>query len=323
MMMLMMTRPRHRPRSRSPLMRRLGILFLGAVLAPAAAAARPLPAGCAMGEVATLPLSFRGDSVPVAEARINGHPVAAQIDTGGQHATVLDKKTLEGLGVKVISSETNYVGVNVLNAHIEHIAIGPTEFRKSWFAVDDLADDGVGAVIGANYLFRSDVEFALRDGYLKFFKPSGCYRAALAYWDPATPSVPFRIHSLKKDLRPWFTVRINGKDVDAVISTTTRDSYLDLFTAARMGLSPDSPGAAPARAGLKWNGRDQQFWTVPVPHMAIGAMQVKDLSLRLVNMERSGEMLVLGTDFLQRHRIYVAMSQNRIYFTPVQPAAAP
>lgn len=48
---------------------------------------------------------------------------------------------------------------------------------------------------------------------------------------------------------------------------------------------------------------------------------MKDFSLRLVNMERSGEMLVLGTDFLKRHRIYVAMSQNRIYFSPVAQAA--
>ncbi|NNG21584.1 retroviral-like aspartic protease family protein [Telluria aromaticivorans] len=301
--------------------RRPGFAMLAALLLPAAVSAQALPAGCDIGPVATLPLSFRGDSVPIAEARINGKPVPALVDTGGQHATLLDKATLESAGIKVISSETNYAGVYVLNALIEHIAIGPTEFKKSWFAVDDLAKEEVGARIGANYLFRTDVEFALQDRYLKFYKPSGCLRAPLAYWDKTAPSVSFRIHPQKKDLRPFFTVRINGADVSAVISTTTEHSYLDLFTAKRMGLTPDSPGAVRGGSGLKWNDRDQAFWTVPLPQLSIGALQVKDFSLRLVNMERSGEMLVLGTDFLKRHRIYVAMSQNRIYFSPVTAPA--
>ncbi len=299
-----------------------GPALAAAFLVPAAVAAQALPAGCDIGPVATLPLSFRGDSVPIAQARINGKPVPALVDTGGQHATLLDKATLENAGIKVISSETNYAGVYVLNALIEHIAIGPTEFRKAWFAVDDLAKDEVGARIGANYLFRSDIEIALHDSYLKFYKPSGCLRAPLAYWDKTAPSVSFRIHPQRKDLRPFFKVRINGEDVSAVISTTTEHSYLDLFTARRMGLTPESPGAVRGGSGLKWNDREAEFWTVPVPQASIGALQVKDFSLRLVNMERSGEMLVLGTDFLKRHRVYVAMSQNRIYFSPVTAPAA-
>lgn len=309
-----------RPLLPARLARPLGCALFAALLAPAASA-QSLPPGCVLGEVATLPLTFHGNSVPVAEARINGKPVEALIDSGGQHATVLDKDTLEGMGVKVISSETNYAGVYVLNANIEHIAIGATEFRKAWFAVDKLTGEGVGARIGANYLFRNDVELNLQDRYLKFFKPTGCLRAPLAYWDPTTPSVPFQIHPQRKDLRPWFKVRINGEEVKAVISTTTTHSYLDLFTAKRMGLTPESPGATRGQPGLKWNDRDAAFWTVPVPQMAIGKLETKDFSLRLVNMERSGEMLVLGTDFLKRHRVYVAMSQNRIYFSPLAQAA--
>ena len=307
--------------------RPLGAALLAAALlalsAPAAVSAQALPAGCATNELATLPLAFPNGGVPIAEARINGKAVPALVDSGAQQATVLDKKTLEGFGVKVISSETNYAGIDVLNARIDHIAIGPLEYKKAWFAVDDLSEDGVGAKIGANFLFRTDIEFALHERYLKFFKPAGCFRAPLAYWDPKALSVPFRIHALKKDLRPWFTVRINGEDVQAVISTTTQHSYLDLFTARRMGLSPDTAGATQVRAGLKWNDREQPAWTVPVARMSIGELQVKDFSLRLVNMERSGEMLVLGTDFLRHHRIYVAMSQNRIYFSPVHTNAAP
>lgn len=309
----------------TPLPARLLRLFqraaLAAVLLPAAALAQALPAGCNTGEVASVPLTYADGGVPLAEVRINGNPVRALIDTGAQHATLLDKATLEGFGVNVISSESNYAGIDVLNARIDHVAFGPIEFSKAWFAVGDLSADGVGAKLGANFLFRTDLEIALRERYLKFFKPAGCLRAPLAYWDAAAPSVPLQIHPLRKDLRPWFKVRINGDDVRAVLSTTSRHSYLDLYTARRMGLGADTPGALRDAAGITWNDRKEEVWTVPVAQMSIGALPVKDFRLRLVNMERSGEMLVLGTDFLSRHRIYVAMSQNRIYFSPIAPAA--
>lgn len=304
---------------------RLGFTFLALAALSAPASAQALPAGCQPGEPSTLPLTFRSDAVPLVEVRIDGHAVPALIDTGAQQATSLDRKTLEEFGVKVKLSESNYVGVQVANAQVGHVALGPNEYRNAWFAVDDLQDQGVGAKIGANYLFRSDVEIALAGGYLKLFQPRGCLRASLAYWDPKTPSVPFKVHPLRKDLRPWFKVRINGQDIDAVISTISTHSYVDLFTAQRMGLSPESPGATREASVKSWRDRQQPVWKVPVPRMSIGELEIKDFDLRLMNMDLSGEMLVLGTDFLRRHRVYVAMSQNRIYFSPVNlaPEGAP
>ncbi|MFC0252604.1 retroviral-like aspartic protease family protein [Massilia consociata] len=300
--------------------RRLGFTLLA--LSPLAASAQPLPAGCEPRELSTLPLTFRDDAVPVTEVRIDGKPVPALIDTGAQQATSLDRKTLEEFGIKVNLSDSNYVGVQVANARIDHIALGPIEYKKAWFVVDDLQKDGVGAKIGANYLFRTDVELALAQGYLKFFKPTGCLRASLAYWDRSTPSAPFQVHPLRKDLRPWFKVRINGQDINAVISTVTTHSYMDLFTAKRMGLTPESPGATREGSVKSWYDREQAVWKVPVPRMSIGELDITNFDLRLMNMDISGEMLVLGTDFLRRHRVYVAMSQNRIYFSPVNPAPA-
>ena len=290
---------------------------------PTAVLAQSLPAGCDIGELATVPLTIRDDNLPIAETRVNGHAVPSVLDTGLQFATSLDKKTLEGFGVTIRSSESTYAGIDVMTALMEHVAFGPTEYKKNWFVVNDLTEEGVGAKIGANFLFRTDVEIALADRYLKFFKPTGCFRAKLAYWDAATPSVPFTIHPLKKDLRPWFKVRINGKEISAVISTASSHSYMDLFTAQRMGLSTESPGVKRLAPVTSWHGRKQEVWNVPVAEMSIGDLKLKDVDLRLLNLDLSGEMLILGADFLSKHRVYVAMSQNRIYFSPLTSKPAP
>lgn len=299
------------------------LLALGAILVPLPSVAQALPAGCEVKELATVPLQFTRNMLPIAEASLNGTPIPALLDLGAQHATPINKKTLERLGINVRSSETNYPGVFVMHALIDQFSLGPTEHKNSWFPVEDLKSDVIGAKIGANYLLRTDLEIALEAGYLKYFKPTGCYRAKLAYWDQKAASVATRNDPRRRDLRPWFKVRINGKDVDTVLSTANEHSYLDQFTAARMGLTPESPGATREDPVTGWNERRQPVWSVPVASMTIGDLDVKDFSLRLMNLDLSGEMLVLGTDFLRRHRVYIAMSQNRIYFTPVDAAPVP
>ncbi len=296
---------------------------LFAALLPGAAMAQSLPAACNIGEVGTLPLQFTANMVPLVEASINGHAVPALLDLGLQTATSLDRKTLEKLGVKVRSSDSNIGGIQVLNSLIEHFAVGKIEFRRSWFVVEEFPHEGIGAKIGANYLLRHDVEIALDGGYLKYFKPSGCSKAQLAYWDPRAASVPADIDPLRKDLRPWFKVRINGKEISAVLSTASANSTIDRFTAARMGLTPESPGATQEEPVTGWYERSQPVWSVPVPQMSIGDLAVKDFRLHLMNLDLSGEMLILGADFLRQHRVYIAMGQRKIYFSKVEPRPEP
>lgn len=276
-----------------------------------------------MKELGTVPLSFTGNMLPVVEAKLNGESLLALLDTGEQHATMLNKKILDRRGINIRSVETNHPGVFIMHSLIDHFTLGPTEHTNAWFPVEDLPSDVIGAKIGATYLFRTDLEIALEAGYIKYFKPTGCYRAKLAYWDQNAVSVATRNDPRRRDLRPWFKVRINGNDINAVLSTASEHSYVDLFTAKRMGLTPESPGATSEEPVKSWYDRQQSVWSVPVPQMAIGDLEVKDFKLRLMNMDLSGEMLVLGTDFLRRYRVYIAMSQNRLYLSPVEVPSAP
>ncbi len=293
-----------------------------------------------MGELATVPLTFTADLRPIMEANLNGAPIPAVVNIGSAQNIVLNKKTLDRLGIKVRhvtstrfedhkNGTINYVpdgnflpsGVFVVtegvNAFVDHADFGRTKLRDSWYLVEDFMDDAFGARVGAGNLLQTDLEVALDEGYLKHFNPEGCSSQHLAYWDPKAVAVPIRVDLWKRDPRPVFSVNINGKEVWALLSTATPYSYLPASAAGPLGLKPGATGAT-QEAPLPGDGSDKPVWSVPVGQMSIGGLEVKDFKIRLMELPHSGGLLVLGTDFLHRHRTYIAMSQRQVYFSAVK-----
>lgn len=291
--------------------------------------AQSLPASCSMGELATTPLTFTEDMRPVGEAIINGNTVPVMLSTGSAEKLILNKKTLDRLGIKVNSTtSTQYVRdgssaagkdlvtQTVLTSLIDDYSFGQTRGKRDLFLVEEFMDDAFGMRVGAGNLLQQDLEIALDAGYFKHFKPRGCFREHLAYWDANAVVVPTFRDRLKRDPRPVFAVRINGHDVMALLSTSTPHSYLPQSAAVRLGLTPETPGAT-REAALPGDDPLKPVWNVPVQQMSIGALAVNDFNLRLMNLDFSGEILVLGSDFLHRHRVYIAMSQERAYFSRI------
>ena len=293
------------------------------------ARAEALSATCDMAEQASLVLKSTDDMRPVGEAIINGIPVPAMISTAAVDTAVLNKKTLDRLGIPVRTSQgtmfpedpRNVTGAHIVRdvsyAVLDDFSFGPARKRDVMFTVEDFMDDTYGVRIGAGSLLHMDLEIALDAGYIKFFKPKGCFREHLAYWDLQAVAVRTQWDVLKRDPRILFTAHIGGKNVSALLSTATPQSYIPKSAAERLGLTPNSPGAV-REAPLPGHGPDQPVWKVPVSSMSIGELEVRDLDLRLMDLPYSGEILVLGADFLQRYRVYVAMSQNQVYFSPIR-----
>jgi predicted aspartyl protease len=282
-----------------------------------------------MGAPERLPLTFTSDMRPVAKASINGTSVPVMLSTGAPESMVLNKKAMERLGIAVRSSTgfmnaadarnptgQDIVRDNILNARLQDFTFGQAKSKDAEYLVEDFMDDTFALRLGARSLLHTDLEIALDAGYLKFFKPKGCIRAHLAYWDSQATVVPARGDPLQRDPRLVFSVRIGGKEVWALLSTATPHSYLPKATAERLGLTPDSPGAM-REEPLPGHGGDQPVWNVPVPLMSIGALDVKGMDVRLMDLPHSGELLILGSDFLHRHRVYIAMDQRQIYFSPI------
>lgn len=291
------------------------------LLSAALAAVSPAPAfaqattnaGCNPGEPTVLPITFAdGDEAPTVPVTIAGQHAMAEIDTSST-TTTLYRPALEKAGIPVRKAETHYAGHDILIANIPSLTVGPIN-TKGYFTV---AESGAGTVgeLGANFFGRNDVEIWWAGKQLRLSSPKNCRNAYLASWAPDAHVVPFEVDQSRRDLRAWFKVKINGRDVDAIFATTDTISVMDLHTAARFGITPQSPGVVEEGALPSWRNKRQRIWRVPIDDMMIGSYRVQNAVIRIMDLTLSGEMMSLGSDFLRNHRVLVSMSQRRLYIS--------
>lgn len=286
------------------------------MLALAVLPAADASAQCDLGDAVTTPIVFAGaDRVPVITGTVNKQPFRFKLNSSDS-ATTLNRLPLEKMGLSVRSTTTNYPGVDVLSVFTDKVTAGAVA-RSGEFVVLDKKTDLYDGKVGGTMLLRTDLELAFADGYMKQSSPRGCIRTHLATWDPKATVVTFTADSQHNDLRPWFWVSINGTPVRATIATDFEYTMIDAKTAARLGLTHDMPGAQDDGEVISWREKKQKVSKVPAD-VAIGNYQVKQATVRIYDMDLSGEVMVLGADFLRANRVLIAMSQRKLYITPVK-----
>jgi predicted aspartyl protease len=301
---------------------------LPASMLAAALAVATLPAlaasTCEYSELAVVPISFPGNGSHAAMAgQINDKPVQMMVDTGA-YKTMLVEAEVERQGLPKVLQKDITAGIGggalMYTVRVNRIVIGPAESRYLRLAViDSLARSQFGAVVGADFLFQSDLEISFADRHLKFFQADGCGDKWLAYWDPKAGKIA--AHNLKSsDRRPMFEVLVNGQKVRAIIDTGAAVSLLDVRAAARAGITPQSPGVVEAgKMGGFGHGTVTQ-WKAPFASFAIGEETIAAPRIRIADMFGDGtnplapEML-LGRDFLAVHHVLLAPSQESLYFS--------
>lgn len=273
-------------------------------------------AECEIGEPVTTPITFAGsDRIPVISGTVNQQPFRFKLHSSDS-ASTLNRAPVEKLGLAVGQRSTNYDGIDILTTFTDKVTAGAVS-RRGEFVVTDNKSTLYDGVLGGTMLFRLDVELAFANGYIKQTKPSGCFRTFLATWDPQATVVRFTNDASHGDLRPWFWVSINGTPLHATIATEEPYTMVDAKTAARLGLTAEMPGARAAGEVTGWRDKVQKVSTVPAD-VAIGNYHDKAATVRIFDMDLSGEMMVLGADFLRANRILVSTSQQKLYITPLK-----
>ena len=130
----------------------------------------------------------------------------------------------------------------------------------------------------------------------------------------------------------------------AKLDSGSYTSVLDKSTAERLGITPDSLGVVPGGTGGGLGGKSVAFWIAPLQSFTIGDETIRDTTIRFADLWKDvtytstgshvprkvegNPPMLLGADFLRAHRVLVANSQRKIYFTyeggPIfQPKATP
>jgi clan AA aspartic protease (TIGR02281 family) len=308
-------------------------LAIGLALASMAVAAA---SNCKMTQIADWPVRMERNQL-IVDGAINGQKIGIMLDTGATRSLILRSAT-ERLGLtrrEVRGYRMFGVGgeTKVEAANVDEFKIGQIT-RKNWRVLvageRDFGQD-IAFLLGEDFLSQVDVEFDLAHRAVRIFQPEDCDGLSLAYWATEANS-EVDIEAIY-DAQPQIvlTIQINGQPVRAQLDSGASTSVLNKSDAARLGVTPETPGVVVVGSGGGLGARSVDSWNGPFESVVIGNETIKDTNIRFADLWRgatytpigshvpqkveSTASMLLGADFLRAHRVLVAHSQRKLYFT--------
>jgi tetratricopeptide (TPR) repeat protein/predicted aspartyl protease len=270
-----------------------------------------------------LPVTIAGTR-PVIGAKINNQDVRFLVDSGAFFSMMTSAAAGEfnlktvlapyGLTVRGIGGTTVPSVATVKVFTIANVDIHNVDFLVGGSEV------GIGTVglLGQNFLEKWDVEYDLAKGMIRLMKDTGCSKNMLAYWltpgqtytainiDKVTPHAPHAIgHAY-----------INGEKIRVLFDSGAHASILSLRAAQRAGIKVDSPGVVDGGISRGMGRGLVKSYIAPFASFKFAdGEEIKNARLRIADLDLDVADMLLGGDFFLSHRIFVANSQDRVYFT--------
>jgi predicted aspartyl protease len=276
---------------------------------------------------------------PVIDGTANGQPIGVMLDTGSTRSLILHsaaqrldlpRRQARGYRMFGVGGESP-----VEIARVESFAIGQT-VRKGWqlmvAGAQELAP-GVDVILGDDFFHSVDVEFDLAHSAVRLFQAKDCDGVSLAYWTTeVTGEVTIEaVHDSQPQI--LLPVKVNGRPVQALLDSGAPYSMLTKRDAAAAGLTPDSPGVVPVGRSRGLGTKSVDTWIGPIDTFTIGNENIRDTAILFGDLFKDAtytptgsylprqvaglQQMLLGVDFLRAHRVLIAHSQRKLYFSYV------
>jgi tetratricopeptide (TPR) repeat protein len=300
------------------------LLALTVLQAPAAAAK------CRIGRLPDIAVTMDG-LVPLLHAQLNGRDALFIADSGAFFSFVFPpavrefhlvlNPSIQGLYVEgtggleraqVARARTfALAGLNKTWEHVDFVVAGAT-----------FAGTGPGAVglLGQNLFRLADVEYDLANGIIRLVQPADCGKdTPLAYW-AGDAHKPYSVIDIDfatlQQPHTRSVAYLNGARIRVLFDTGAATSVLTLDAAKRAGVTPGSEGViAAGRPAVGIGRRVSQTWIGRFASFKLGDEEILHAELRFGDILLPGADMLIGADFFLSHRIYVASSQHKLYFT--------
>ena len=176
--------------------------------------------------------------------------------------------------------------------------------------------DGAGGVLGQNVLGIADTEYDLAKGVIRLIRPHDCDNSSLAYWDSAASYSSVDIERMKQaGFHTVGAAYLNGAKIRVMFDTGAAASVLSLRAAAKAGVRPDNAGVVLAGESRGIGRRTVKTWIAPFASFKIGQEEIRNTHLRIGDINADEADMLIGADFFLSHHVYVANTQNKVYFT--------
>jgi tetratricopeptide (TPR) repeat protein/predicted aspartyl protease len=227
------------------------------------------------------------------------------------------KITAAPYGMQVVgvggATKTSAAKVEVFT--LAGIPVRNMQFLVGGSNIGTLESGSVG-LLGQNVFGVSDVEYDLANGKIRFIKSDDCPRAMLAYWVAAGQAYSVvDIHPISV-YHPHITgdAYLNGMKISVTFDTGASTSLLSFRAADRAGIDPKLGGMADAGLVVGVGGAMKSY-IATFSNFKIGDEEIQHAKLRFGGMFAVGTDMLIGADFFLSHRVYLAMGQNKLYFT--------
>jgi len=304
-------------------MRRYFLAASVAIALAVASIAVAVASNCKLVQVDEWPIRLERNHLLV-DGAINGQKIGVMLDTGAMRSFI-PRSTATRLSLR--RQPTRYAtfgvgGNSYLDiVYLKEFRIGQST-RKDWGVFSAGEKDfgaNVGFILGDDFFSQVDVEFDLAHNAVRLFQPKDCNGASLAYWAPDDHS-DVAIERVD-DFHPQIVLPtlINGQPLKALLDSGSPTSVLTKSAAARLGVTPETPGVVATGSAIGVGPNAIDSWIGPFESVVIGNERIRDTTIRFADLYNSNaphlHPMLLGVDFLRSHRVFVAHSQRKMYFT--------
>ena len=286
----------------------------------------PMPralAACRLVKRFELPVIMSGTR-PMVRAKINGTDALFIADSGSAFST-LTPETAADLKLHLEPAPVWFAMTGIGGASRSWLTrvdsftlLSLTASKVEFIVAGNDIGGGAAGVLGQNVLrLAGDVEYDLANGVIRFFRADDCHKSALAYWAREQPySVVEIAHATLERPHTIGTAFLNGTKIRVTFDTGASASMLTLDAAKRAGVTPESAGVVAAGTAYGgWGTRLVKTWIAPFPSFRIGEEEIRNTHLRIGALNLGDTDMLVGADFFLSHRVYVANSQAKLYFT--------
>jgi predicted aspartyl protease len=274
---------------------------------------------------------------PTIEGTINGHKIDVLLDTGLSlpEGALLERAAARRLGIPLTTNLPAMIGgiggeTRLSTIVVEEFRIGQAT-RRAWDVLVGGEEHGQqGAfIIGNRFFEKVELEFDLARHAVRLFRSEGCRGISLAYWAAreTAGAVPIWVNDAG---HVTVEVRLNGMAVRALLDSGATTSLLDSAVAARLGVTAQSEGTTPGVCGHGLGRQRLETWVGQFDSFSIGDETIRNPKLYFADLQRDmptvasaffrvqkyemPEML-LGADFLRAHRVLIARTYSKMFFT--------
>jgi predicted aspartyl protease len=208
---------------------------------------------CKVGRIAEWPVRPDRNHL-IVDGAINGQPVAIILDTGASRTLIL-RAAAERLRLPRQDLNLTMYGVGgptkAEAGFVDEFKVGDAISRNMRMFVAGEGDFGADVFLGEDFFRMVDVEFDWAHNMVRLYQAQNCDGVSLAYW-ASEGAGEVEIEPVD-EIYPQIvlTVRVNGKPIKAMFGFRCLLSVLGKSDAARLGVTPETPGVV---AGNKWGG---------------------------------------------------------------------